>query len=272
MKKTFKAAAIAIATLAGAYSSQASTINASLGDLVLGFRVASTGSNPGFSLNLEVDLGSAATFYNATPGSSFTLPGLTLADLTGIYGSGWNTRTDLSWGVVGTVGATATSHALANTVWLTKAESTPGTQTTPYNVLSNFGQQSVANTIAPLVTNSGSVTLAGATSTANSATAASLDATQSGSWTIQEGSGTTSFGFNASGLLDNTTNIASGSSAISDLYELQPSSAKGPATYLGYFSLSNAGVLTFTAAPEPSSVALALIAGAGALVVRRRRA
>ncbi|MGC3989367.1 MAG: PEP-CTERM sorting domain-containing protein [Chthoniobacteraceae bacterium] len=145
-------------------------------------------------------------------------------------------------------------------------------RTTPYNVASTFTQSAAANTIASLVNNSGQVSLSGATATANSASAASIDATKSGSWTIQEGSNTANFGFNTGGLLDNTTNISSGSYAISDLYELQPSSAKGPATYLGYFSLSNAGVLTFTAAPEPSSIALALLTGAGALMVRRRRA
>ncbi|MGC3989366.1 MAG: hypothetical protein QM796_06745 [Chthoniobacteraceae bacterium] len=130
MKTTLKTVAAILAVLAGGVgSSHASTVNASLGDLILGFRVASSGSDPGFSLNLEVDLGAASTFYNATPGSTFTLTGVTLADLTSIYSNGsitWNTRTDLSWGVVGTVGAVGDSHSLANTIWLTKAEEYAG--------------------------------------------------------------------------------------------------------------------------------------------------
>jgi len=271
MKNLIKNTAALILAVAGfSASAQAATVTPApaVGDLLLGFRVASSGSDPGLTINLEVDLGSASLFYNATPGSTFTLTGLTLADLVGVYGSSWNTRTDLSWGVVGTTYANSDSHSSEDTLWLTKARSNPAVKTTAYNRLSDFSQQGPAGKIATMFQAGSAGTFFGATATSNSARAAQIDATAVGSWTIQENPGSSTFGFNTGGLLDNTTNISSGSFAISDLYELQPGSGAG--TYLGSFSLSNSGVLSFTAAPEPSSIALAL-GSAGLLALRRRR-
>jgi len=264
MKAFTISAFAAVSTLAFLITpASAAIVDASVGELILGFRAD---ANPGQVINLEVDLGSASLFYNATPGTTFTLAGLKVADLVGIYGAGWNTRTDLFWGVAGTTGATSDAHSAVDTLWLTAPRTSLDTQSTPLNRQSKFAQQGPANTISTMFQNGSPGTLKGATSTANSTTAASINATVAGSWSFQENPGITSFGLNAS--IDNTTNISSGSFAISDLYELQPGSGAG--AYLGYFSLSNSGVLSFTAAPEPSSIALAL-GSAGLLALRRRR-
>jgi hypothetical protein len=274
MRNILKISLLSLTALGGLSSlSPAATVSPApaLGDLILGFEVASTGSGPGQSTNLEVDLGSASLFYNATPGATFTLGGLSLADLVGIYGSSWNTRTDLSWGVAGSTQLSSDAHSSAYTLWLSEEEVVPGVKSSPYVRETTTSQRAAGNSLSTLVTNSGQTTLLGATATANSSTAAAIDSTKSGSWTFQKGGST--FGYNTGGLFANTTNIAPGSFAISDLWELQPTptNSNTPGTYLGYFALGSTGVLTFTAAPEPSSVALALVAGLGVLARRRRR-
>jgi len=261
------AVALSGVALAG-LSAKASTITAQSGDLLLGFYSINTSTgSPSQTDVLTIDLGQASQFYNATPGSTFTLSGVTLADLSGIYGSSWFTSTSnlLSWGVVGVAGsATSDGHAKAGTVWSTVASGTgsrAATTKTSLNTAISY-IQTLQNHIS------------GVTSTANSSTAFDDSTGSSGNYysedTVQSG---VSFG-NLSPLVDNTnTNVVSGVE-YSDLWEQQPGTnptAKGTASLLGTFALSNSGVLTFTAAPEPSTVTLAIAAGLAMLASRRRR-
>jgi hypothetical protein len=264
-------------------------------DMILGFRVATLYDDSGNALaaqgigtssNLEIDLGSASQFYNATAGTSFTLTGRVLADLVATYGANWSTRTDLFWGVIGTTGRStgsgvyvsgslvADGHASASTIWATKAEETPGVQSTPWNRSTTFSQAIPISKIEPLYV--GTAPLVGATSTDNSSTAAVISTSVAGSWTSQDlyASTSKSFGY-FGGTIDNTTAISIGNYSVLDLYELTPGSGAG--TLLGAFGLDSTGTLTFSTdisdfavVPEPSSLALLGIAGC-AFALRHRR-
>ena len=258
----------------GALSAGAQTVTAGLNDLVLGF-YASGGTGAGS--NLEVDLGNVGNFYGVS--GTITLAGLSAADLSSTYGSTWNTRTDLYWGVIGTTGSTAgttigLNSIASKTLWGSKTEATLGTLSTPWNAGTTFAQQGPANTIATLYTGAGG-SLNGASATGNSATAAILNNTLAGSWSKQLGSTAAAFGyFNPSGVFSNSTNISVGSFAASDLYALQPGS--GAAAYVGTFALSSGGALTYSntpsSVPEPSTYAAILgLVTLGFVALRRRQ-
>ena len=265
-----------LALSGGALTVPAVTITAGTNDLILGFYA--TGGT-GAATNLEVDLGSVSQFYNVS--GTLALPGLSVSDLSATYGANWFNRTDLFWGVVGTTGA-ATGTTIggntiaAKTLWGGRAESTLGLQSTPWSAGSTFAQQGPANTIATMYTGAlGS--LNGATATANSATAALIDNTLAGSWSKQEGSTASAFGFfNPKSLFDNGTPGNGG--VVTDLYELQPGSGAG--SYVGSFAL-NANGLAFSgsaagagaaAVPEPSTYAALMgVAALGVAAIRRRK-
>ncbi len=271
--KTLLAAAL-ITLGAGVVPASAVTITAGLNDLVLGFYA--TGGT-GATTNVEVNLGNVSQFYGVT--GSVGLSGFKTADVVSAYGSNWFNRTDLFWGVVGTtgsaVGTTINSSSIAaKTLWGGRAELTLGLQSTPWNRGSTFAQQGPANTIATLY--SGAIgSLNGATA-GTSTTAALIDSTLNGSWSKQEGTNASAFGyFNPKSLFDNSTPGNGG--VVTDLYELQPGSGAG--TYLGSFSLNASGLsysgdvgsAATAAIPEPSTYAAIVGALALGFVALRRR-
>ncbi len=272
-----------VLVLAAPLPGRADSLTASFGDLILGFQAS---SGTGAATNLEVDLGSIAKYSGQPAGTTFTIGGLSVQDLIDVFGSDWNTRDDLTWGIAGTTGSTQSlsvngTTVAAKTLWGSRAETTAGVQSTPWNRGTTFAQQGPANTISSLYTGpTGS--LNGKTSTANSLTAAALDNTVVGSWTQQEGTSAAAFGyFNPVGTFNNGVNFTTivGTFAVSDLYQLQPGS--GAATYIGSFGLTSAGLLEFSnsvaafavVVPEPATHAVlagAMVLGLG--LVRRRRA
>ncbi len=252
----------------------AGTVTSGLNDIIVGFYA--TGGT-GATTNLEVDLGNASQFYGV--GGTLTLAGLN-SDLSSTYGATWNTRTDLFWGVAGTTGsATGTTiggNAIAaKTLWAGSAQLTLGSGSTPWNKAGAFAQQAPANTIATLYANA-SGSLNGAAALTDNAHGALINNTLAGSWTKQEGTSAAAFNyFNPKGSFDNSTNIAGGSFAATDLYELQPGS--GPGSYLGTFALSSGGNLTYGGSlgaatiPEPSTYAAIFGAMTLGFVAWRRR-
>ena len=224
----------------------AQTLTPQFGDLILGFRA--TGA-PGQSYNLEVDLGNMSQFYNATPGSTIPLPGLSVQDLINVYGSGWSTRADLWWGAISTTGrasGTSDGHAPADTLWATRPVGQPA-----WNRAGKSTQATSSAVIEPMIDPPGAVgSLYGASVTTNSSEAAVINATVPGSWTYQEAStaGESFSHFNPT--IDNAASV-SATGIVSALYELQPTNSGGVAgTLLGNLILTASG-LSFQAAAAP---------------------
>jgi len=260
MKTKYLMAAL-LALAGGGLTATAQTVTSGLNDLVLGFYA--TGGT-GATTDLEVDLGNVSQFYGV--GGTLTLSSLN-TDLSSTYGSSWNTRTDLFWGVVGTTGSangtTINSNTIAaKTIW--GGSLNLGSGSTPWNKSSTFTQQTTANAVATLYSGA-SGSLNGATALSDNTAGALISNALAGSWTKQEGSSNTlAFGstFNPRSSFDITTNIAAGSFAAADLYEVQPGTGAG--TELGTFALSSGGNLTYGASlgaatvPEPSTYAAIL--------------
>jgi hypothetical protein len=258
-------AAVCAALLTTSGNGVAQTVTPQLDDLILGFYATN-----GPSLNLEVDLGNMSNFYDATPGTTFSLPGLSTLDLGNVYGTNWFTRTDLFWGAIATTGrsqGTADGHAPVGTLWATRADGKSA-----WNSGSVFAQEEASANIEEMIDQGAAGSLYGASSTSNSAEAAVINASQPGSYTKQDAKTPgESFGyFNPS--IDNSAVIPPGGQVVSDLYELPPTNGTDVASKdLGYLVLNQNG-LSFQAIPEPSAAMLvALGMAVSGMLVRRRR-
>jgi copper(I)-binding protein len=215
----------------------AATITAAKCDLILGFRATET---PGQTVNLEVNLGNMSNLYYATPGTTIPLTGLAVRDLIDVYGANWHSRADLVWGAVASTGRTSGTpdgYAPSTTLWATRPDGQA-----PWNRGTIFAQSPASANIEPLYSGSpGSLT--GLSSTTNSAVAATVDATQLGSWTKQDlKTGGTSFGyFNPT--VCNVATVPLGGQVISQLYELAPTNTAGVAgKLLGNLILTRTGL------------------------------
>jgi len=273
-----------------------------IGDLILGFRVTDA-SGQGNTQNLEVDLGNMSQFTSLAPGTTVTLDattptssGLSVLDLSSIYGATWNTRTDLVWGVAAASGRVGTSGVPGfplSTIWATSAELPAGTPGVTYISKGRTSQNAASAAYENLVANSpgdpASLFETGL-GTANSANSANETAATAGSWTFSElnqGVGsTTEFSFFNGRPVDAFTYGGDGvnltstpTTSIADLYQLNPqptSTGTAVAPLIGQFRLTQAGVFTYTATPvpEPSSIGLVgvgFLSLVGMVVLRRRR-
>jgi len=308
MKKLVTTALLALASFA-LISMDAKAVG--IGDLILGFRVTDN-TGTGATENLELDLGNMSQFTSLAPGTTVNLststsgPGLSLTDLQNTYGTNWNTRTDVAWGAMAATGRTGTSGVTGfplDELWASSGElpsGTPGQVLTAKRASSQaagsgayenmvvvnpgdpssladtgLGKNFVTNT--SLVSSNSAVELVGTGGEAN----------LNGSWTNSEMNtvANTEFNFFPGTPLDAFTYGGDGvnltttpTTSILDLYQLNPTASVqgGPATLIGRFSLTQAGVLTYTSAavPEPSSIGLmgvGFLSLVGMVVLRRRR-
>ena len=286
-----------ILTLAGiilaSHSAQAQIGNqpVSLGDneLLMGFRATAA---PGQTINLELNLGSADSYYNpggtGTAAAPITGPAIPIigrlsgTDLVNTYGAGWAARTDLFWGIVSTSNASGSFDTDPisgnpifgqNTIYLSRPETTAGVQTSPWGRQSSFG---AANTqISSL---SGATGYTG-NSTANSDFDLAVTATGANSYTTRSGgvAGQT-FG-TVNGAFQNDSKVANFGTgtwiSVQDLFALDEGAGSG--VYLGSFGLAADGRMaysptaSFFAAPVPEPGAATYLLGAFAVSALRRR-
>ena len=266
MKKLIIAALLAAGLVGTAFAAETSS------DLILGFRA---GGGTGSSNNLQIDLGSASSIVTAAnlAGGTVTLGNLLTGATFGntgantidsIYGSTWNTRSDLLWAVVGaTTSGTDVLGYVKNTLWGSSIAN--GSASAPWVPNTSTSQAAGQSKIGVLYANMSGTSM-------NKLTSAT------GSWNKQElpSSGPLGFGWFQpyATQLENTANIT-GSSVTSDLYMISPTdTGTGLATLLGTFSILGNGAVEFTVAaiPEPSTYGMILGAAAlGFVMIRRRK-
>ena len=220
------------------------------GDIFLGFR-ASSGQGAGVAL--LVNVGNDEIFRNASPGSTLNLNGLggLGTDLAATYGANWHERVDLHWGFFG-------ARNLANPpVYTSRAQSPVGTPAPEYNALTASARTSTKNKIISVIE-----AYKALTATANTPTAGlQTNALNDGSYNFQVTGGTTDFG-----TLSQWTNIegsfGNGADGTAlDLFRLSGTNQKGnTVNRLGTFTITQAGALSFTAAPLLNQVTFESIA------------
>lgn len=232
------------------------------GELLLAFRAS---SGQGASQSLLVNIGAASTYQSASSTAVIDLAlGNLGADLVSQFGADWYDRTDLTWSVFG-ANDTSSPNAI---LWASRAQTTYGTDATPWPLLSEPGDRTATRANIASVTSAFDVLDA----TANSTLAAlQSNSSSASSYAQQVTAGVTDFGSSSQ-----WTNIE-GSFGVGEealnLFRLTGSST----TNFGKFTISTTGQVTFNgtavvlgAVPEPSKAVFAML-GAGALLLRRRR-
>lgn len=204
------------------------------GDIFLGFRTAS-GSDA-----YLVRLGQDSTFTAVSPGATIPVANLgnIAADLSTTYGGDWSTRPDVSWGVFGL------RNDAVPTVYASRERNPVTTASVAWPLLGS-ALNTTASRIGTVI-NTGYRVL---NATANSPVAAvqSVSTSFDHSYIKQVGAaGTLDFGVWTS--IEGNFRATATATAL-DLYRIDSTSV----TRLGYFQITSAGAVTFTAAGAPSS-------------------
>ena len=226
------------------------------GELFAAFRASGgQGGSTAYILKLGLD-----TTFSSVPGTSVNLNlGNIGLDLEAIYGSNWETRADLFWGIFGT-----RLNSNNPIVYGSKARLDPLTNSTAWPALDLSARQNVDSEIASVVT-----AYTGSTATANSAFATQqTNAANDGSYNFQVASaGTTDFGtLSQWSSIEGNFGTGTGGTVL-DLYRI----ASSGVTQRGSFKIDDAGQLTYFVVPEPATGTLLIATGALLASSRRRR-
>jgi PEP-CTERM motif len=264
-KSTLVAVVVAGASLLASSQVRAQSFTYSADDLVLNFRnTASVTAN-----DLEVDLGSISSFTSFS-GTETLVPA---SLITSVYGA------PSASVPIGFSADAADASGTTGTLWLTRADTTPGiAPTTP------SGQQvfSAQNLVAARIANIGAGASAGTILASQEATVPG--STSGNSYQAQgeqsaaagaSGQGTINFGGDENIAASKGGNIESIQTGSGPVYEaLWEVPVTGTAdTYLGYFTFNSSGSVQFTSVtsvPEPSTYALFGATGLVAIAFRRQ--
>jgi hypothetical protein len=232
--------AVVAGSLLGLAASSEAQFSYSPGDMFIGFRQSG-------SPDLIVDIGQASLYES---GAAVTVPGGVTAALSSTYLGNYN---NLYWSVF--------SYQSSNNTLFTTVARTDITQQT--DAPSSLGSNGQGIVLAYMHSILNGATSSFATSLTTSAATMPSSLNQSGelSYTVgvQVPSSTTQSGnFRGSWTpVENFTGASFTGSSVSDLYQNVPGNPlTAVGTYLGNFSLSSSGALTFNPVPEPGIMAV----------------
>lgn len=225
-------------------------------DIFLGIRAS---GGLGSSTSYLVNLGQYSQFRDASPDSTTTLNlGNLGTDLVATFGSNWNTRPDVFWGVFGV------SNSINPTVFSSRDRSV---STSSWPALDSTARGTTASAIVSVL--QGVNGYQGRDATANSAVAAfqpNFDSASSYNKQVAT-AGTNDFG-SLSQWSSIEGDFGDGTAGTGlDLYRFGSTGVTNP----GYFTISDSAVISFTSVPEPTTPMLALAGGIAWVTSRRRR-
>lgn len=277
MKATFKSTTAAVVLFAaiGATASFAQTVTYEKGDLLIGFQ-AHAENSPGINQNFVFNLGSAAGFKNNSTHLGFNNPIANIgSSLSGLYGTDWFERGDMSWGAVGlreAIPAFGSSEPIidgdSKGVFYVSRESTGVGESTAWAALTRSSAASLSTRVTGLTHNSSKVSGTFAMQDAAEGTGglgAVIQASLENSWSSRvQAPGEASFGFFTGGI-EGSLGLVS-EYAYLDIYRLTPDGvAPSWVVTLAIDSMGNV-----YAVPEPSTYAMLIGASVLGLVLVRR--
>ena len=221
------------------------------GNVLLCFRKADPSSHASLGGNdLVVNIGDISYYTNLAANTKVTITAYSGGQLSRVAtnSAGWS-----AWAYFSEDDDPATT----NTLFVSKARTSLGAQTVPYNIRTHNSYGYVIGSMGAIVQ--------GAIDNANySASNSTTAIVEPDSWVETEGASLSyynglgaGFDFNGSFQADpeqyNPANFTtSGSPKRADFYRLYPSNASGlKAVFLGYFEMATNGVMTYTAYPSP---------------------
>jgi len=260
MKLKSLAALAAFATVALAAQAQSAL------DLVVGFK-STTATN-----DVMIDLGQVT---NYTAPGSYTI-GNYSAILSTTFGAGWSTSSSVLWGAAATFKDIGGNNALSQNYITSKWTTSSGTLGASGNSVV-WGSQGTGLNTANTAINKAYTGIGGTASSGGVGytvgVAETIATSNLSSWKAATTTAASAFSVYTASQFNNTmANIANGGYSVSDLYQIGNTFAGTTTQFVGTFALSQAGDLTFTVIPEPSTYAAILgVATLGFAAIRRRK-
>ena len=247
---------LALSACAAVFSQAANAATHLNGDIFLGVH-ASGGA--GSNKNYMIDIGQASTFESGNSVLTVVDVGADLSFLFGGPGSSggpWYTRSDVSWGITGTTGATAVGSDPAKTLFASRQQVPAGTQSTPWTRQSNTTQGGITSAEVSLGTaydNAPSTGLVAPKAVVQANPSANNWASyQPGGSNSDSGSSFSFFNGGIEATFDPGTGTSGTATSILDFYRTKPATnfneTDTPGDYLGFFYLNDSGVLKFVPA------------------------
>jgi len=236
--------AVCTALLLSASSVLAAPPTFNQGDLIVGFRA--TGGT-GADRNVLVNLGNCAGFRDHTVASGALSLGNINTDMQAQFGIGWGSRTDIFWGIAGTPSNTADFNGDAlKTDYASKAEVTAGTLVTGW-AISNTNRGLASTTMMGMLGGGATGGFSQSTASTGNSRLVVQDSTTVNGWSSFQSGGINSTASTAFKVFNG--GIEGGLAKPLDLFRITTTAA---GTYLGTFSISTSGVITYTAPASAS--------------------